>query len=155
MPAKLWLRGLLVQECLVHLVRGMTKKNREFVITNVLPVPSALEAQFNQYRVKPDNLAQLAMTNVRHVALAFIALLQKKKSFVHRAHIVKEMLQPVKIVKLDILVYKVIELFVQQVLSQIKLILRHVSSVLRDTIARVQVIRINTSIHANQEITAV
>lgn len=100
----------------------MTKKDRHRVITIALPVPSAQEAQFNQYRVKPDNLAQLAMTNVRHVPLAFTALLQKKKSFVHRAHIVKEMLQPVKIVKLDIIVYKVLDILVQKALTIIKLI---------------------------------
>ena len=55
--------GLIIQNSLVDLVRGMTKNDRHRVII-VLPVPSALKAQFNQYRVKPDNIAKLAMTNV-------------------------------------------------------------------------------------------
>ena len=135
--------GIKVQDSLVHLVCGMTKKDRHGVITIALPVPSALEAQFNQYRVKPDNLAQLAMTNVRHVPLAFTALLQKKESFVNRAHIVKVMLQPVKYAKLDILVNKVLELFVKKALTKITLIKLVVSHVLVDTIARVKVRRIS------------
>ena len=130
----------------------MTKKDRYGVVITVLPVPSALEAQFNQYRVKPDNLAQMAMTNVRHVPLAFTALLQKKESFVNRAHIVKVMLQPVKYAKLDILVNKVLELFVQKALTKITLINLFVSHVLVDTIARIKVRRIHIKIHVNQDI---
>jgi len=104
--------GIIVQDSLVQMVCGMTKKDRHRVITIALPVPSALEAAVNQYRVKLDNLAKLAMADVRHVPLAFTALLQKKKSFVQRAHIVKEMLQPVKDAKLDIIVNKVLEFLV-------------------------------------------
>ena len=72
--------------------------------------------------MKPENIASVASTNVKYVTLAFIALLQKKKSFVQRAHIVKEMLQPVKDAKLDIIVYKVLDILVQKALTIIKLI---------------------------------
>ncbi len=100
----------------------MTKYNSHRVITIALPVPSALELQLHQYRVSPENIATLAQANVRYVTLAFIALLQKKESLVQRAHIVKEMLQPVKDAKLDIIVKKVLEFLVQQAFTKIKLI---------------------------------
>ena len=64
----------------------------------------------------------LVLLHATYVPLAFTALLQKKESFVNRAHIVKVMLQPVKYAKLDILVNKVLELFVQKALTKIKLI---------------------------------
>jgi hypothetical protein len=145
--------GIKVQDSLVHLVCGMTKKDRNLVTTIALPVPSALEAQFYQYRVKPDNLAQAAMTNVRHVPLAFTALLQKKESFVNRAHIVKVMLQPVKYAKLDILVYKVLELIVHMALTKITLIKLIVRNVLLDTFARINIV-IRILYHVNQVSTA-
>ena len=129
----------------------MTKNNRHRVIPIALPGPSALEQQLNQYRVNPENIATLAQANVRYVTLAFIALLQKKESLVQRAHIVKEMLQPVKDAKLDILVKKVLELFVQKALTKITLIKLVVSHVLVDTIAQVQVSRIHICIHAKQD----
>ena len=98
------------------------KDSHHIVIKYVLPVSSAHTEQLNQYRVKPENIAPAAITIVPYVTLAFIALLQKKKSFVQRAHIVKEMLQPVKDAKLDIIVYKVLELLVQQAITKITLI---------------------------------
>ena len=127
------------------------KDSHQCVIKYVLPVSSAHTEQLNQYRVKPVNIASAAITIVTYVTLAFIALLQKEKSFVQRAHIVKEMLQPVKDAKLDILVKKVVELFVQKALTKITLIKLVVSHVLVDTIARVQVRRIHTRIHAIQD----
>ena len=140
-----------MENSLVNLVCGMTKNNRHRVIPIALPGPSALEQQLNQYRVNPENIATLAQANVRYVTLAFIALLQKKESLVQRAHIVKEMLQPVKDAKLDILVKKVLELFVQKALTKITLIKLVVSHVLVDTIAQVQVSRIHICIHAKQD----
>ena len=141
-----------MENSLVNLVCGMTKNNRHRVIPIALPGPSALEQQLNQYRVNPENIATLAQANVRYVTLAFIALLQKKESLVQRAHIVKEMLQPVKDAKLDILVKKVLELFVQKALTKIKLIKLVVSHVLVDTFARIKVRRIHIKIHVNQDI---
>lgn len=132
----------------------MTKYNSHRVITIALPVPSALELQLHQYRVSPENIATLAQANVRYVTLAFIALLQKKESLVQRAHIVKEMLQPVKDAKLDILVKQVLELFVKKVLTKITLIKLVVSIVLVDTFARIKVRRIHINIHVNQDIIA-
>ena len=138
----------------MDLVCGMTKYNSHRVITIALPVPSALELQLHQYRVSPENIATLAQANVRYVTLAFIALLQKKESLVQRAHIVKEMLQPVKDAKLDILVKQVLELFVKKVLTKITLIKLVVSIVLVDTFARIKVRRIHINIHVNQDIIA-
>ncbi len=151
------IQGGIVQNSLVHLPGIMTKKDKHHVVNNALPVPSAHQEQLNQYRVKPENLAQLTQALVKYVPLAFTALLQKKKSFVHRAHIVKEMLQPVKIVKLDIIVYKVLDILVQKALTIIKLIKvvqLVVSIVLVDTIARIKVRRIHIKIHVNQDIIA-
>ena len=69
-----------------------------------------------------ENIATITQANVRYVNLAFIALLHHKESLVQRAHIVKEMLQPVKDAKLDIIVYKVLDILVQKALTIIKLI---------------------------------
>lgn len=150
------IQGGPVQNSLVHLADIMTyKDSHQHVIKYVLPVSSAHQEQLNQYRVKPENIASVAITNVTYVTLAFIALLQKKESLVQRAHIVKEMLQPVKDAKLDIIVYKVLDILVQKALTIIKLIKvvqLVVSIVLVDTIARIKVRRIHIKIHVKQDI---
>jgi hypothetical protein len=137
----------------------MTKKTSNRVVLLALWVPSALELQLNQYRVNLENMLTITQANVRYVNLAFFALLHNKEALVQRAHIVKEMLQPVKDAKLDIIVDKVdmmdkvlLNFLVQMALTKITLINLVVSHVLVDTIARIKVRWIHINIHVKQDI---